>query len=392
MLPAFHPGQIQVHQTAKRFNVLACGRRWGKTKFGIAKATEPALGGIPVGWFAPAYKYLKEPWRELKRLLAPVTVKASETDKFIELVTGGRIDFWTLDDADAGRSYKYGRIIADEAAMVKHLGEWWNEAGRPTLADYQGDAWFLSTPKGRNYFWQLWGRDDPEFASWQMPTSVNPYISAVEIEAARKETPELAFRQEWLAEFIDEVGGVFRGIYDVIDLGRDAPEAARPERRYVMGVDLARYQDWTVLSVFDDTGRQVALIRFNQISWERQVATIREMADRYRASVLIDSTGVGDPIYERLRSLGVSIQPYQFTAASKEALINNLAMAIEQQTIRLMDVQAQANELMAYEYEQTAAGRLKMNAPSGMHDDIVIADALAVWQLQRRRSVDITFA
>lgn len=388
-LPALHLGQADVRAKAKRFNVLACGRRWGKTLLGIDRAIEPALNGLPVGWFAPAYKYLKEPWREIGDRLRPLISRMNETEKVIELLTGGRIDFWSLRDTeDAGRSYKYARVIVDEAAMVRRLGAWWTEAGRPTLADYRGDAWFLSTPKGRNYFWSLFCDQGAEFARWQMPTSTNPYIAAEEIEAARASTPELAFRQEWLAEFIDEAGGVFKGVFDAIEPGAGACPPVDGQRYYI-GVDLAKYQDWTVLCVLDAAGRQVYLERFNQISWERQIAAIERVANTYPGSILIDSTGVGDPIYERLRGKGLPIQPFHFTAASKDQLIDNLAILIEQRRLTLMDDEVQTNELISYEYEQLASGRLRTNAPQGMHDDCVIALALAAWSMSARRALQV---
>lgn len=120
------------------------------------------------------------------------------------------------------------------------------------------------------------------------------------------------------------------------------PEAARS---YTMGVDLARVEDFSVLSVMDGTGKQVYHERFNQISWERQCSSIQPVAGRYHARIFVDSTGVGDPIYERLRKLGLDVKPFQFTNASKERLIDHLAMQIEQGKIRLLDVPDQGTGL-----------------------------------------------
>jgi hypothetical protein len=133
----------------------------------------------------------------------------------------------------------------------------------------------------------------------------------------------------------------------------------------------------------------VYLERFNQISWERQIATIERIARRYEAQVLVDSTGVGDPIYERLRALGLLVRPFHFTAASKDQVIDNLAILIEQERLTLMDVEVQTNELMSYEYEQMGSGRLRTSAPHGMHDDCVIALALAAWGMAARRDLRV---
>ena len=159
----------------KRFNVVDCGRRWGKTVLGVNRLIPPALEGFPVGWFAPSYKYMAESWRDFIRILKPVIARSDKTERRIELITGGVIEFWSLEDPDAGRSRKYRRVVIDEAAKVKNLRKCWTEAIRATLADYRGEADFLSTPKGKDYFWELYTKGlDPleaDWACWQMPTA-----------------------------------------------------------------------------------------------------------------------------------------------------------------------------------------------------------------------------
>lgn len=351
------------------------------------------MAGNPAAWFSPTYKMLGEVWREVRNILQPVTRSISVQEHRIELTTGGVIDMWSLDTADSVRGRKYARVILDEAAMVANLTEAWNAVVRPTLTDYRGDAWFLSTPKGQNFFWQLYLRagDDPDYAAWQMPTVENPIIDPEEVEEARRQLPERTFQQEYLAEFIEESGGVFRKVREAIDAGRSANELPIARETYVLGVDLARVEDFSVLSVFDSRKRQVYHERFNQISWERQVAAIVRAAQLYNnASVLIDSTGVGDPIFEALLKAGLRVQGYHFTNQSKTALIDALALALENAEVRLMDLPAQTNELMAYQYELTPSRLVRMNAPEGMHDDCVISLALAHWQLKNRRLMQVS--
>lgn len=200
-----HPGQQVVITEAKRFNVLQCGRRFGKTILGDDRAAETALAGKPAAWFAPTYKLLKEPWETLNAMLAPVIRRSSVADMEIHLITDGRIDFWSLDNtAYPGRGRKYARVVIDEAAAVRDLETVWNAAVRPTLTDLIGDAWFLSTPAGHGYFHQLYLRgqsNDPEWhdwASWRFGTVDNPYISRDEVEEARRTMPEFLFMQEYL--------------------------------------------------------------------------------------------------------------------------------------------------------------------------------------------------
>jgi hypothetical protein len=398
-LPRPHPAQAQILAGMKRFNAVNCGRRFGKSTLGVNRLIPPALAGDPVGWFAPTYKFLRDVYGDFARILAPITTSASRQEGRIELATGGRVEFWTLDRPDAGRSRKYRRVVIDEAAKVPDLGRAWNEDIRPTLADFRGEADFYSTPKGMNFFWVAhgWGlsADHPEWASWTMPTAANPYIDPAEVEAARRGMPERAFQQEFLATFLEDGGGVFRNVRACIDAGRTDNEPPWRDSGCVLGVDLARVEDFTVLCVLDPAGRQVYFERFNQISWERQIAAVCRAADAYRAAVVVDCTSVGDPIYERLRDAGLHVTPYHFTNATKTTLVDGLAMRLERGTLRLMDVPEQANELLAYQYELTSSRNVRTAAPAGMHDDCVMALALAAWGVERAGGaieVDTTLA
>jgi predicted phage terminase large subunit-like protein len=214
----------------------------------VAKA---AIGGFPAGWFAPNYKYLDEPWRELNRILKPVITKSNASDKVIELITGGRIDFWTLEDQDAGRSRKYKAVVVDEAAMVPALREIWRQAIRPTLADYRGEAWFLSSPKGignpfHEFFEQGKSDEYPDWASWIMPTATNPHIKPEEIEAARKdlEAFPLIFQQEWLGEFIKDSGEFIKRAYFNIESSA-YPRLTKWVRVWDFAVTAKETGDWT---------------------------------------------------------------------------------------------------------------------------------------------------
>lgn len=379
-----HPKQAEILASPARFRVLACGRRWGKTVYGQHRLIRPALEGHPVAWFAPSYKYLSEVWRDFHRALKPVVARSNATERRIELVTGGSIEFWSLEDPDAGRSRKYARVVVDEAAKVRRLEEAWNAAIRPTLTDLKGDADFLSTPKGRDFFWRAWtwGQDphEPDWASWQLPTVSNPFIDPAEVEDARRKTPERLYQQEFLAWFLENAGGVFRNVGAAIDRKRSGNRLVPdPGLSYSGGIDLARVEDFTVVTIFSSALVQVYFDRFNQISWERQISGIVEANRTLRPVWYVDSTGVGDPIFERLTNAGLDCVPYTFTNASKSRLVDNMAMQIERGSARLMDIPEQEAELCAYEYRLTPSRNVTMGAPEGMHDDIVHADGLALW-------------
>src|SRR5262245_55846883 len=103
-LPRPHAAQRAMLREARRYNVAACGRRFGKSTLAIELLSRPALEAQPVGYFAPTYKLLTELWRWLDMTLRPVMRRANATDRRIELITGGVIECWTLEDPNAGRS------------------------------------------------------------------------------------------------------------------------------------------------------------------------------------------------------------------------------------------------------------------------------------------------
>ena len=147
-LPQPHTAQQKVIQQAKRFNVVCCGRRWGKTVLGMDRLIHPALQGKPVAWFAPNYRLLSDVWRELQVILQPVIARTNQQERRLELHGGGVIEMWSLDSPDSGRGRAYAVAVVDECALVQNLEQVWQQTIRPMLTDLRGEAWFLSTPKG----------------------------------------------------------------------------------------------------------------------------------------------------------------------------------------------------------------------------------------------------
>lgn len=369
---ALHDGQLKVLHEAGRFNVLECGRRFGKTHMGIQLAIESILEGKLVAWFAPAFRYLAEPWRTMVRVLAPITSATLKIEHRLECVTGGTLDCYSLDSVDSGRGRKFDRVIIDEAGIIKELMPAWQETIRATLADRQGDAWFLGTPKGRNFFHQCFERGqigDHGWRSWRLPTTANPLIPKEEIEAARRELPEQVFNQEFLGIPSDDGGNPFglKAISECIaDQSRDKPIA--------FGIDLAKSVDWTVVCGLDSEGRVCVLERW-QAPWNETERRILEIIGEDVAT-LIDSTGVGDPIVESIQRQRPRVEGYKFTSHSKQQLMEGLASAFQTKRIRIPDNWLRT-EAETFEFEYTRTG-VRYEAPSGMHDDGVCALSLAV--------------
>lgn len=364
-------------QEAARFNVVACGRRWGKTALGLDKAIEVLSTGYPVGWFVPTYKTLLEVWDEMVDRLQPVVKRKNATDRRIDMLNGATLEFWSLDKADAGRGRRYKRVILDEAAYAPYLERAWEGSIRPTLTDWRGDAWFLSSTNGRNYFYRLYNRaiaGDAGWASWQMPTSTNPYIDGDEIEEARRDLPESKFAQEYLAVFTEDAGSVFRRVREAVR------EGMTMTGRAYAGVDWGQSKDFTVIAVVDEAGQVLDIDRFNAIGWAVQRDRVTAALNRWQVSqTVVELNSIGGPNFEELAHAGLPVEGFNTTNESKARVIQQLVGAFERGEIGIPNDPVLIGELEAYEAKRLPSGKWQYNAPDGMHDDTVIALALA-WE------------
>ena len=215
VLPTFHPGQERAFKfyLANRFVAMRCGRRWGKTQFGVALSVDRALKGYPVGWFAPEYKFLIEPYAEVTSILGAAITSSSEGKGQVNTVNGGKIDFWSLDNPLAGRGREYKLALIDEAAFAKNqANEQWHRNIRPTLVVPKGSAIVMSNTNGidsQQFFWQICNEPKHQFIDFHAPSSENPYVPPEELELVRVTNDPLVYRQEYLAEFVDWSGVAF---------------------------------------------------------------------------------------------------------------------------------------------------------------------------------------
>lgn len=385
-LPKRLAWQQQVVRESKRFNVVCIGRRAGKSTLGIDRCATQETLAYPVGWFSPTYRMLTEIWREANRILTPIVARRSVQDHRLEFVTGGVLEFWSLDNPDVARGRKYRRVIVDEAAMIPALMDAWNYVLRPTLTDFGGDAFFLSTPKGRNGFWQMWQYGiDPqqgEWAAWQMPSYVNDKIDRSEFDAMKETLPEQAYRQEIMAEFLEDGGSVFRNVKACMNAPATTPEAHRGHT-LIGGVDWAMQSDFTCVSIgCRDCKCEVVRDRFNQIDYIVQRDRLRALYEQWRPqTILCELNSIGRPNFEMLQREGLPVAGFDTTSSSKPPLIENMVLALERTEWQFQHDPVWTSELEAFERTVSpATGRSSYSAPDGMHDDTVIARCLMLWQ------------
>ena len=397
-----HPGQARVHDCAASRRILACGVRWGKSRCaameGIAAAMMPVKRGM--GWVvAPTYDLADKVFREILLI-------ASE--KLRHRIVSLQESQWRLQlvNVSGGTSEIRGKSADNPVSLLGEALDWLivDEATRlkPTICEsyltqrmiYKyGWALLISTPKGKGWFYDLYRRgkrrEDPHYVAWNSPTWENPHLQRELVEAERGRLPERVFRQEYGAEFIEGAGQVFRNVREAATGALEEPHGGE---RYTAGLDLAQVEDFTVLTILDSKGRVAHFDRFHRLDWNLQVGRVKGTVERYNnALTYVDSTGAGEPIFESLRHTGMKCQPYPFTVASKSALVDNLALLLEQRKLTLPGVTLcpeLVDELEAFEYSVTEHGNVRTGAPPGYHDDCVISLALAAWPFGRRQQTN----
>ena len=397
-LPMPHAGQRRVRQEARRFNVLSAGRRWRKTTLVMPVAVEVMLGGGTVVWGAPTYDQVATAYEEMQRACRGVARFRRSPSMDAEIPGAGRVLFRSLDNPDNARSKTADLVVVDEAGDVLEAA--WTEVLLPMIMDTHGGAWLMGTPKARNWFWrEHTTANDPantaaaEWAAWQIPTLgcriedgklvraphpyENPDIPFEEVRTLFDRMPERSFRQEILAEFLEDGGSVFRGV-------RSAATArtlthAEPSRRYVLGVDWGKSEDFSVITVLDDeSGEVVRVDRFNQIDYAVQKGRVVAAHEAFKpVAVVVERNSIGEPLIEDLQRAGLPVTPFTTTNASKSLVIDALSLAFERGEIRIPDDPVLVAELEAFEMERLPGGSFRYSAPSGLHDDCVMSLAFA---------------
>ncbi len=381
-------GQVEVLRSDARFKVLAAGRRWGKTKMAARQIIRKALIPNTVNWWiANTYKNVGRGYREVVRqlpreFLAKEAPVATSNNLVLTLTNGSRIEFYSGESPDALAGEGVSYIVVDEAALIPDIV--WSQAIRATLMDTRGGALIISTPRGHNWFWKQYMRGKegrPGFACWQLPQSFNPYIDPDETAEVKEELPEVLFRQEIMAEFLASGASIFG-----IGLEREGAVLDTLQEPYgmvFMGVDLAKEEDFTVISAERADGMPIYNETFNGISWPQQRERIHEAHDWLRSqrgvesvTVSLDSTGLGDVVFDDLEDEGLDCLGNKFTNDSKEKMVKLLASDLEKGDAHIMEWER--GEFESYAYSVLDSGRYKFEASTG-HDDHVSAKLLANW-------------
>ena len=380
-----HHAQFEIHSDPSRFKVVSAGRRFGKTRLAVMECLNVANERGRAWWVSPSYKTSEVGWRPLRQIARRIPgADIKLVDKTVTLPGGGFVAVRSADNPDSLRGEGLDFVVMDECAFMQK--EAWTEAIRPALSDRLGKALFISTPKGRNWFWENYQRginEEQGWQSWTYPTASNPFIDKGEIEAAKRDLPEIIFRQEYLAEFVDDQGGVFRRVQEAAVLSPSEPEK---DKQYVAGVDVAASVDYTVVTVMDAESKEMVYIdRFNRVDYPVLIDRLAAIYARYHmTSMVVESNSIGRPVIDELVSRGLNIVPFTTTSATKQTIIQGLQNAFENAQIKVLNDAVLIGELLSFESKRSASGSFSYSAPDGMHDDTVMSLAIAWSGMQER--------
>jgi hypothetical protein len=388
-LPAPHsPWQQEVIEWPGS-GVIFGGRRSGKTH-GLVQRILRANSRRPgmYWWVGLSWKSasMKVAWELLCDYTsrAPGTV-INHTNYEIRLMDGSQIWARTAERPESLAGAGIMGAVMDEVTLMPE--NVWTEYLQGTLLDYGGWALLGGVPKGENWASRLWRKTNsggmgPNWKAWHVTSYQNPRINPADIDEVRRNAPDLIFRQEYLAEILDDIGQVFRGVLQAATAFRQ--ERGIPGHTYVGGLDVARLHDFTVLTVIDTTLMEVCYMdRFSNLDFDFQEMRVKAVTELFPLTNLtVEETGLSMQMAERLGKQ-MNVTKFKTGNASKDLIVQALSVAIQQpNTLKLLPpddpVGAVAiGELQSYTMEQMAGGAWKYGAPSGENDDCVMSLALA---------------
>lgn len=375
-----HPQQKIIHDSINnesfKYYILNIGRQWGKSMLAMNQVYYWAFNQkVQISWVSPIYKQAEKVFDEMVRAFAGTDVIKSNAQKLlIETVNGTTIQFFSAERYDNIRGFTFDYLVCDEFAFMDERA--WTEVLRATVLIKGKKVLLISTPKGKNHFYNLFQLDgvNPQYKSFKQ-TSYDGLALKSEIDGAKETLPINVFMQEYMAEFIDGGAGVFKGLTI-----NDSPSG---DEKYYAGIDLGRADDYTVLTVINQKGQMVYCDRWRHQSWQAIIDQLIPHLSKWSAQCYVEVNSVGDAIYEQLRKAYSKVEPFVTTSKSKQDIIEGLQVAIQNSEFTSLSIDWLKKEFEVFSFEYNAKTRgIRYSAPAGFHDDGVMASAMAYHALK----------
>lgn len=374
-----HDKQKEIHNSIRydnyKYYVLNIGRQFGKTILGINSMLDWSINdkGCNIAWVTPIYKQGKKVFDEMeKATLRSGLFDFNRSDLTIKGF-GSTISFFSGERPDNIRGNTFDYLIIDEFAFTRP--ELWDEVLSATVLVKGKKVIFISTPKGKNHFHKiaLQHNYDSRFKYFHFTSYDNPMINPLDLEERKRSLPSHIFRQEYLAEFLDNASGLFSNI-------RECIKEPQTTQIYYGGLDIGRADDYTVLTIINDVKEVVYCERWRQDEWSRIIDKVGQKINEYNVKVYVEVNNQGDVFYEMLKKLcGAKIYPFVTSSKTKPIMIEELAVLFEQKEIGILNINWLIDELEAFTYVYNQNTRnVQYSAPQGVHDDSVISLALSI--------------
>jgi hypothetical protein len=389
--PPLYPYQTQILDCPARYTVTIASTKVGKTASHIVWLFEQALqctANQSVWWVAPTFFQAKIAFDRMKvQITNQNFYKANETNLVLTLVTGAKIYFKTAEKPDNLYGDDVYAVVFDEFTRARETA-WF--ALRSTITSTGGKCKFIGNARSKkNWGYKLAmkakGGEDKNYAFFKITAydaadagmltkDGRPFIE--EIESAKHDLPEAVFNELYLAEASEDGSNPFGMKY--IAMCCQPTLSTQPSACY--GIDVARKIDAVSIIGLDKLGTMSHYHNFSKVGWQQTIDTIRYLP---KIPMAMDSTGVGDVVLSQVEQVQHQIEGYIFTQASKQRLMEGLAVAIQSRKIIIADDGDVVNgtgklrhQLEQFEIEYTRTG-VTYSAPEGEHDDDVCALALA---------------
>jgi len=381
-----HKGQKNIidnfADSEHKFGVVSTGRQFGKSLLAqnlmlYWLLQSPKQKGC---WISPVYSQCRKIFLELLDASHKIVKQSNKAELTLEFVNGSTLQFLSSERYDSIRGFSFSHMVVDEAAFVKEIAM--QEAILPTLSALGKKCLIISTPKSKNWFYNLYlkgSSDNKEYISFRGISTDNPHISNEFIEEQRKSLPPEIYKQEYLAEFSESGNDVFSGVDAICILNNwDEPKT---NKRYFAGVDVGIQNDYSVLTILDESGRVCFINRINGTSYAEITNTFGQQLKRYRITGgYVEVNGVGLPVFEMLNKENRKLKQWFTTNDNKNTGIRGLIYDIQEGTLEFpsRDLFPHLyNELNAFSYKLGNNGQVSFGAVSGAHDDCVMSLMLA---------------
>ena len=370
-----------------RFKVCVWHRRARKTTTAIYELVKQAFMRQGVYWHVfPTYSEAKDAvWRDPHMIFSMIPqsmiAKRNDSELVITFTNGSVLQLMGADNPDTLRGAGPVGVVLDEFATMKY--EAW-QIIEPILRANDGWAWFIGTPKGKNHLHQFYQRGlegHKEWKSFFLTADKSGLFTPDQLKSSQESMTQKMFSQEMMCDFLETEGTVFRRVREAM---KSRPETPKEGHLYVIGCDLAKVTDFTVLTVYDRIhNNQVYQEKFQTLEWPFQKQKIFALCKHYNnALVELDATGLGDPIADDLIRIGIPVDPFKITEQTKKEIIEKLSIWIEQRKCTLLPLNETLEEFDNFSYEIGPTGRIRYQAREGFHDDIVLSHALAIHGLK----------